>query len=62
MSAYYEKIIDLWQAGKIEEASSCFEKWEAEGRFSKEEFEELKKKVPERKEILFGELEEGKKR
>jgi hypothetical protein len=49
MDVYYEKLIDLWQAGKIEEVSSYFELWEAEGQFSKEEIEKLKKILPERK-------------
>ena len=59
MSAYYEKLIDLWKAGKIKEAISYFEKWKIEGLLNKEEIEELEKKIPDWIENLEGELEDN---
>jgi hypothetical protein len=59
MSAYYEKLIDLWEAGKIEEASSYFEKWKAEALIGREETEELEKKIPDWGERFEGELEDN---
>lgn len=47
MNAHYEKIVDLWRAGKEEEAVRYF--WECKKKelLSKEEIEKLEQFLPE---------------
>jgi hypothetical protein len=57
MSIYYEKLIDLYEAGKIQEVIACFEKWKAEGRLSREEIRQLNNMTPSWLEHLEGNLD-----
>ena len=50
--AHYEKVIDLWKAGKTQEASEYFFKIVSKEGFSEEEMKSLLKIVPNLEEYL----------
>lgn len=51
-SANYEKVIDLWKAGKTQESYEYFLKMTPEGDWTKEEAEKLQKILPNWEEYL----------
>lgn len=57
MSVYYEKLIDLYEAGKIPELIACSEKWEKEERLREEEMIVLKRIMPSWLANLEGDLD-----
>ncbi len=47
MLSYYEKLLEYWEAGNMEEAIQYFEQWKAAGLLSEEEIEKLNEILPE---------------
>ncbi len=46
MKNYYDKLVDYFKAGEIEEAVSAFEQWKMAGLLSAEEIEKLNEVLP----------------
>ena len=46
MSYHYEKLLDYWRAGKLEEADKYFDRCRKEGLFTQEQIEEYIKMSP----------------
>ncbi|MGA2317961.1 MAG: hypothetical protein ABSG71_16515 [Thermodesulfobacteriota bacterium] len=59
MIVYYEKVMELWRAGKLLDAVEYFNQCKKEGLLSEEEIEELDKKLPEFGELIEEECEEN---
>jgi len=45
MQNYYEKLLEYWEEGDVEEAIRCYEQWVKAGLLSQEEIEELDKRL-----------------
>ncbi len=46
MRTYYDKLVDYWESGELEEALRYFEEWKAAGLLDQEEIEKLDALLP----------------